>query len=808
MGLIRFLPTRRCRRLLAFAGLVLLASLALTPAGALAAGSRRVGHRPVVPAGARALGQLAQSTQLQVTVTLRPRDPASLAAYAAAVATPGSNIYHRYLSVSEFARRFGPTQAELVAARASLRAEGLTPGAVSANDLSLRVTASSARLGSAFHTSFERYHLASGRTAFANTSAPQVTGSGASVIQGVIGLDNLVLASPQALARPHRGLAGSLASLRAPFAAATPSVAASAVTACGAAADSGGYTADQIASQYGLDSLYSAGDQGSGTTVALYELEPYTASDVSAYQSCYGTSATITNKNVGAGASCGSDAQCGLEDVLDIEDVLGLVPKARLLVYEGPNSGSGVYDTYQQIVSDNTAKVISTSWGLCEANAGSSLADAENTLFQEAATQGQSVFAAAGDSGTTDCTNSRGDLVAQRAVDDPASQPYVTGVGGTSLSSVGATETVWNDGTGGGAGGGGVSTLWSRPSYQDSLARSQSSVTCGSSGYSCREVPDISADADPDTGYAVYWDGGWVLIGGTSAAAPTWASLTALADASVACAAGPLGFANPALYSAAAKGYSTDFRDVTSGNNNYDGVTGFSAGTGYDMASGLGTPRGAALATALCAASGDSVTLGAAPAAQTSTAGRAVSPVTVSATSSTGATPIAYSASGLPAGLSIGASTGRIAGTPTRSGSYSVTVRAVDGDGIGATEHLTWSVLAPTVTLSGAPSAASGRVGAAWRLATLRATDGVGAPLSFTASGLPAGLSINHSSGVISGTPTRATSTTVKVTAADSYGGSAARGFKFVVSGAPRVSVEHASGLRAKGPPGPHAARR
>src|ERR1019366_710847 len=124
--------------------------------------------------------------------------------------------------------------------------------------------------------------------------------------------------------------------------------------------------------------------------------------------------------------------------------------------YEGPNTNSGAYDTYSQIVTDNTAQVVSTSWGLCESQAGSTAASAENTLFQEAATQGQSIFAAAGDNGTADCTDTNGNPIAQPAVDDPASQPYVTGVGGTSLTSVGPppTETVWNDGMGSGAGGG------------------------------------------------------------------------------------------------------------------------------------------------------------------------------------------------------------------------------------------------------------------------------------------------------------------------------------------------------------------
>ena len=323
-----------------------------------------------------------------------------------------------------------------------------------------------------------------------------------------------------------------------------------------------------------------AGIEGAGTSVALYELEPHLSSDISAYQSCMGTDVPVTSTTVDGGA--GSGAGEG-EAALDIEDVIGLAPGASIDVYTGPNTDSGAYDTYSAIISADTSQVISTSWGLCEAAEGSAAASSENTLFQEAASQGQSVFAAAGDSGADDC----GDGTA--SVDDPASQPDVTGVGGTTLASEtgAASQTVWNDGAGNGAGGGGVSELWSMPSYQTPFA-----VQSGD-----REVPDVSADADEDTGYVVDYDGSWTAIGGTSAAAPLWASVAALAD--TACGA-PIGLANTALYDAAAAHYAADFDDVTSGNNSYDGVTGFSAGSGYDMASGLGTPQVASLVPDLC----------------------------------------------------------------------------------------------------------------------------------------------------------------------------------------------------------------
>ncbi|HET9718795.1 MAG TPA: S53 family peptidase [Solirubrobacteraceae bacterium] len=744
------------------AGFAILALL-LLPATALA-GPRTIGSRPALPAGSRAVGPLAQSTPLTLTVTLQPRDPAALGAYAQLVSTPGSSVYHHYLSVAEFAQRFGPTPSQITAARLSMRAQGLAPGPTTPNGLSFSVRASAAQVARAFNTNLERYRLRDGRTVFANTTAPQVSGSGAAGIQGVIGLSNLAVRQPSAQLGTFR--AGRSAGL-------AQSSPAAAVTPC-ASASSQGYTANQIASAYGLDGLYAAGDQGAGQTVGLFELEPYASSDVGTYQSCYGTSASVSNVNVDGGSSCGSgpsaDPYCGLEDVLDIEDVIGLVPKASIRVYEGPNTNSGAYDTYQQMVTDDVAKVISTSWGVCEAQAGPSVAAAENTLFEEAAAQGQSVFAAAGDSGTTDCIDNNGNPIAQQAVDDPASQPYVTGVGGTTLPRMVAPldETVWNDGTGYGAGGGGVSTLWSQPGYQSGFAQPQSAITCGSTGYTCREVPDVSANADPNTGYAIYWGGSWGPVGGTSAAAPTWASLTALADASASCRT-PVGFANPALYAAARAAYSSNFNDVTSGNNGYGGVAGYSAGVGYDMASGLGTPQGMSLAPLLCGAAGDSVRFTSSPGNQVSTAGRAIVPVSPLATSAAGATPISYLAAGLPSGLSISRSSGRISGTPRRPGSFTVKLVAVDRYGMFATHSFTWTVRAPVVRLRPLARRLT-RVRAALRIA-LHATDSVRARLSFTASNLPPGLRINHRTGVISGRPTRRMRRLVSVSVTDVYGG-------------------------------------
>ena len=571
----------------------------------------RVGGVPRRPAGARLLGALAGPTRVGVAVALAPRDPAALASYATEVSTPGSGLYRRYLTVAEFRRRFAPTAAQVDAVEVWLAAHGLTTGAVSSNGLAIPVSATAGALGRAFSLSFERMSLPGGRTAFANSQAPQFDAAVAPLIEGVVGLDDLSRAKPLGSTRAPAGVGGL--ALSAPVNSGGPQPCQEAAL---IASSDNAYTADQLAAAYRFSGLYGVGDEGAGQTIALVELEPYAASDLAAYESCYGIGMQVSELAVDGGPS-GTGSGSG-EAALDIEDVIGLAPQAKVAVYDGPNDAAGIYDIYSAIVSENRAGVISTSWGQCESAQGATAAEAENTLFEEAAAQGQSVFAAAGDLGSEDCYGESGSAVAggSLAVDDPASQPFVTGVGGTSISGLGPSpvQKVWNGACGGGpcGGGGGISSLWTMPSYQSAspaslnvIGPNSSASPCGApAGRYCREVPDVSADADPASGYLIYFGGRWTGIGGTSAAAPLWAAFAGLVNASSRCDGSAIGFASPALYEAAATAYASDFDDITMGNNDVLKTNGglFAAGPGYDMATGLGTPNGSALATALCGA--------------------------------------------------------------------------------------------------------------------------------------------------------------------------------------------------------------
>jgi subtilase family serine protease len=696
------------------------------------AGSGRrafVQRAATIPAGATVRGSLAPGAPVQLTVALAPSDPAALAGYAQQVSDPSSPLYRHYLTVGQFAARFGADAAQVSNVRGALAEAGVTVGAVAGDGLSLSASGTASEIEDAFGTELDRVTLRDGTTAYADVTNPTLPSAAADAVQAVTGLDTLPAATPQDLRR---------ATGARPDATARATTSTAGPTSCNQEQGAAGYTAAEIGSAYGMDSAWNAGDLGAASTVALVELEPYYASDVAAYQTCNGTSAQVSNIQIDGGASCVAggvyDSTCGLEDALDIEDVAGLAPGATVDVYEGPNTNAGLLDVYRSIIVQHDAPIVSTSWGMCEAQVGTSLLAAENTLFQEAAVQGEAVFAAAGDNGADDC-GSTGAGANTRAVDDPASQPYVTGVGGTTMTSAapGAPESVWNDSRlGGGAGGGGVSREWRAPSFQSAVAIPQNGVSCSAApggaavSTSCREVPDVAADADPNSGYEILWDGRWLSAGGTSAAAPVWAALIALADSSTACTSAHVrvGFANAVLYGLP----SSDFLDVIAGNNTVGAVSGYAARSGYDMASGLGAPAGAALIPALC----DTTTIVTAP----------------TTTTSTSTTPTATPTTPPPA-------------TPPPTTPVQTTTVPTTHSGPGGR--------APVVSFALHRRRRTVRLGAHVRV-ILRARDRAGLRLRYFARRLPPGLRINRLTGIVSGRPARAGRRVSSITARDRRG--------------------------------------
>jgi len=539
---------------------------------------------------------------LRMSVGLALRNQGELNTLLHNLYTPSSPDYHHFLSVAEFTQRFGPSASEEQAVVDYLKRQGFTITQTYPNHLLVDFSGPEALAERVFGVSIRSFQAPDGRSFFANTSAPKLPAYLASTILSLSGLDN----ANQFFHPPVRSHTG-------------PHLAPRAGTNC-PTAGSGGLLPSQLATAYNYDGLHNAGLQGEGQTVGVFELDGYSQSDIQTYAQCFGGS-SVPLQNVVLDGFNGQPGAGAVEVELDIELLLSMAPHlAKVLVYEAPNTTQGYNDEFARIVNDRTP-VVSVSWGDCEKNMGQQEVQQENTYFQEAAAQGQSILVAAGDSGSESCFQflQGGSFDFSLNADDPAAQPFVTGVGGTNLTLSGTngygSEAVWNGGLLGGAGGGGISQYWKTPSWQTGPGVKNSY----SNGM--REVPDVSLDADPTTGYPIYCTagsscsgtggfggggGGWMTVGGTSAAAPMWAAMVVLANQQAAkVGKGVLGFLNPLIYQlASGSNYARDFHDITqTGNNDELGINGgaYPVTSAYDMATGWGSLNAANLAADLVA---------------------------------------------------------------------------------------------------------------------------------------------------------------------------------------------------------------
>jgi kumamolisin len=387
----------------------------------------------------------------------------------------------------------------------------------------------------------------------------------AGVVEAVLGLDN----RPQA--KPHFRLRGKRKKT---------------------AAESVSYTPAQVAEAY----RFPANASGAGETIGIIELGGgYRQKDLTAYFKTLGipapsvTAVSVDNGKNSPSTASGADG----EVMLDIEVAATVAPGAKIAVYFSSNTDQGFIDAITTAVHDTTNKpsVISISWGGPESSWTAQSMAALDAACQSAAALGITITAAAGDNGSTDGGTGND-------VDFPASSPHVLACGGTKLIADGATissEVVWNElASQEGATGGGVSNVFPLPSWQVNAKVPTTSVSTGGRG-----VPDVAGDADPSTGYTIRVDGETTVIGGTSAVAPLWAGLVAVANQQL---GAPVGFIQPALYAAKA---AAAFNDITQGNNGA-----FSAGPGWDACTGLGSPIAETLIPLLATAGASKKTSG------------------------------------------------------------------------------------------------------------------------------------------------------------------------------------------------------
>ena len=570
-----------------------------------------------LPSGSTPVGTVAPSQRVSFEVVLAPSHKAELTALLAAQRDPTSPRYHRWLTPEEFSARFGPGPDALARVDAWLGQLGVHAARVST--FALRGSAPAATVESGLGVSLHSY-ARDGAHFYTADRAPLVPTGAAGDVAALLGLDTqarllsalhparapgLPTGAGQPLDTKQSSAAGASAAVRQPSSSggASPHIGgalaprADGLTPCAAATSvatqSGSITPDQTGAQYQIGTLTAAGQNGTGSTVAVYELAPHVPNDVTTYEQCFGLANTVGTVTVDTGGS--SDPGGTDEADSDIEEVATQAPGAQILSYEGPNTAQGAFDTWSAIVSQNRAAVISTSWGTCEPMAATDgELTADDTLFKQAAAQGQTVVAATGDSGSEGCYLQTGDTSLEATF--PASDPSVTAVGGTSFQS--GTTVAWNDceGTatsacashGGLAGGGGISQYAVRPSWQPAdWEWSGSAYGCGTN---CRNLPDVSANAG--TPQVFFAGGGWGAFVGTSVASPVVAGL--VSDTSTGCAAARLGDIAPTLYGLVAQNdYGSALTDVTTGDNDltrtYTG-TRFPTTTGYDAATGVGVP--------------------------------------------------------------------------------------------------------------------------------------------------------------------------------------------------------------------------
>jgi kumamolisin len=586
---------------------------------------------------------------LTVSVALPLQDTAAAQALLEATYTKGSAQYRHFLTPREFNTQFGPSDATVAQVTKRFESAGLQ--VTRASSTLLKVTGSTSAIEAAFGVSLHAFEVpaAAGVPGYryrAPTSAPQVSSDIASSVQAVLGLDT------RPRFRPHiRHSSGAVKITSTKLSASEPNT-----------PDAPGlWTVTDFVDYYDVGPLYKEGIEGKHQTIGIVTLASFTPSDAFAYWNSLGLAVSpkrIKIVTIDGGSGPPSDAAGSDETTLDVEQSGGLAPAANVIVYEAPNTEQGFVDAFAAAFDSNIPDTISTSWGQWEYLDDTSTAiepvthrnvnalKAFNDLFTQAALQGQSMYAAAGDAGAYDANDPESiypvpQFTRTLSVDSPASQPFLVAAGGTTLPGLQtfglpdgstysltiATEQAWgwdylnklcallgtpnpvDCGTFPVGGGGGVSVFISRPFYQyfvpgvinsaggqalvDETQKPPQLIFKLPANFAGRNVPDISLNADPDTGYVIWYtsdQNGFEIeqfIGGTSFVAPQLNGITALYDQGLGYRVGLL---NNDLYDlvrfgVAYGGRNAPLRDITAGDNWF-----YTGERGYDQATGVGVP--------------------------------------------------------------------------------------------------------------------------------------------------------------------------------------------------------------------------
>jgi kumamolisin len=460
--------------------------------------------------------------------------------------------YHRWMTPADFLAKFSPSQADVDAVRQHLESHGLTVKLVSDNRVLVQATGTVAQIEEAFAIDINVYKVGT-ETHYSNDRNPSVPSSLKDVAESVAGLSSLETMHHASDFEP---------------------VPASEVT----------YTPLEIATIYNFPSRLNTFHgktiyDGTGVTIAIATAYTYLTSDVDyfwTYFSAINRTGTLTNICVD-----GCTSTLDYEPTLDVESAGAQAPGANLLVYETPTAlFSDLSLMYSQIASDNSAQVVSISWGGCESTTGNSVMKTQDASFAQMASEGMAIFTGSGDYGAYGYSPSGPCDGTKLEIGFPASDPNVTTVGGTTLNATSLfkykSESAWTDS------GGGVSSYFAKPSWQ---------VGPGVPSNKKRDIPDIAFDADANTGQYTYYQGVWYDGYGTSYGGPNMAGYWALVLEALK--GKSTGNVAPLFYKlGASSSYKTDMHDVTTGNNGAGIGPGYKATVNWDYTTGWGSVNG------------------------------------------------------------------------------------------------------------------------------------------------------------------------------------------------------------------------
>lgn len=684
---------------------------------------------------------------------------------------PASPNFHKYLTPQEFAERFGVGAAELTAVTTWLKSQGLRVDQVTAGNRSILFSGTTEQVARAFQTEMKRFTV-DGVEHLANATEPKIPQEIAGTVGGILRLHDFEYGT---FARPGKE--------RISTDTITPFFNISGIRTL----SPGDYY-----NIYDINPLLNSGIDGTGQKIAVLARSNFYMTDVQSFRRMFSLKAndpTVIITNSDPGIKRGDV----VETTLDTEWAGAIAPGAtvQVIVSSSGAGRDGIELSALYAVNENVAPIISVSYGACEAQIGASGMAFFHSLWQQAAAQGQTVLVASGDSGAAGCDQMGASKAANGlGVNGLCSSPYSTCVGGTQFVEgsnpgqywlpaaadfLGATaigyipETVWNESgtvTGGGgllSGGGGSSIVFPKPAWQKGP---------GVPADGKRDVPDVSLTAAGHDGYTVVQGGmlGYIInMSGTSASTPSFAGIMALVNQLN---QSPQGHINPVLYSLAAKqatGGAAIFHDIKTGNNSVPGQPGFSAAAGYDLATGLGSVDANLLATLFKYTSTDAASLNVYANALSMNVGQ-TGTTTVSTAVKGLNSAVVLSVSGLPTGVTAAFTSANIAAPGAGSsalkftaassavpGVYNVTVTATAGATV-ATSSLALTLLKPTfhfsygggmyptVLFGPNPPYTPQKINI-----DTYPSNGFNAPIAFSASGLPAGITISFAPATISG---------------------------------------------------------